>query len=388
MRLIALIFFVLFALSLALNFYLYSQLEMSGLDLEKAKVDFQSQAIERQPSVVTVTPPSAIETAFIDKNFPEALRLYSELLGENPELADSTRKVWFDTIRSAMADARENRRGHEYYELIHLFLQNFPYDPYFLYLEITDNLTRDDFTAVLASYYELRRNELPEDLSQVLENQINRQLRRMVDRLSDVGAWDILATMLESLLGYDPENRYLLVSLANAYAEQGQFSMMEGILTYLPSDDKEIKRLRNLQRIRTRQETDDGIASEGISLSKDRDHYLVSALVDDSEEVLLMIDTGASTTVVNSTTFDRLRRYNPEFLGRYTVKTAGGRVRGTAFKFASLAIGEYKVEDIAIMVLPVEDLQADGLLGMNFLRAFRFQLDQENAQLFLWDRDV
>ncbi|WP_408635811.1 hypothetical protein [Paraneptunicella aestuarii] len=46
-------------------------------------------------------------------------------------------------------------------------------------------------------------------------------------------------------------------------------------------------------------------------------------------------------------------------------------------------MGNSYVDDIAIVVLPLENMDSDGLLGMNFLRAFRFEIDQAQDMLIL-----
>lgn len=97
-----------------------------------------------------------------------------------------------------------------------------------------------------------------------------------------------------------------------------------------------------------------------------------------------MIDTGASTTVISQEAFDALpRRVKREFIGNFTVNTANGPVDAPVYRFNTLRIGEYQVEDIAIVVLSLQNLGADGLLGMNFLNQFRFNIDQVNSQLIL-----
>lgn len=387
MRIIALVFFVLFALSLALNFYLYSQLKMIGLDVEKVQLDMQSKVIERQSPQIQITPPSPIETAFIEKDFPQALALFIEIQATDSEKATEIKLLWFETMRSAIANAKEKQTINPYAELISLFLKEYAYDSYFLFLEITDSLTQDNVTEVLASYLELAQNDLPQDLQVITQNQVSALLRKTVDQLADVGAWDVLTTMLESLLAYAPDNRYLLVNLANAYAQLEQFNLMENTLSYLPQHDKEIQRLRDFQKLRTKSTDDQEIVSTGIKLSRSGDHYMVNAMLED-EDILLMIDTGATTSVLSEELFYNAfySRYSPEYVGRYIVNTAGGRVRAPIYKFTRLSISEYQVDDIAVIVLPIEGLKADGLLGMNFLREFRFQLDQDNSLLYLWNR--
>ncbi|UAA40802.1 aspartyl protease family protein [Paraneptunicella aestuarii] len=60
-----------------------------------------------------------------------------------------------------------------------------------------------------------------------------------------------------------------------------------------------------------------------------------------------------------------------------------GNLVAPVYRFSSLSIGNSYVDDIAIVVLPLENMDSDGLLGMNFLRAFRFEIDQAQDMLIL-----
>ena len=52
-----------------------------------------------------------------------------------------------------------------------------------------------------------------------------------------------------------------------------------------------------------------------------------------------------------------------------------------------MTLGPYKLSNIGVFVMPEAAMQqADGLLGMNVLKQFHFQLDQSNAELLLTPR--
>ena len=65
-------------------------------------------------------------------------------------------------------------------------------------------------------------------------------------------------------------------------------------------------------------------------------------------------------------------------------RTAGGVAQGTVYSVPELTLGTYQLTDTQIAVLDFElKPGVDGLLGMNILGQFRFQIDQENASLLL-----
>jgi clan AA aspartic protease (TIGR02281 family) len=101
--------------------------------------------------------------------------------------------------------------------------------------------------------------------------------------------------------------------------------------------------------------------------------------------VALLIDTGASITAISSDYFhDLSSHFKVNFLGRFNVNTAGGKVLAPMYQFTELKLNHATVKEISIMVLPMRNMDnVNGLLGMNFLREFDFKIDQRQALLFL-----
>jgi len=124
---------------------------------------------------------------------------------------------------------------------------------------------------------------------------------------------------------------------------------------------------------------------QSIELERHRNQFLavLSNGVDNS--VRLLIDTGASMTAMSSTAFNTLNADGEAQLQDSRVfRTAGGLVMGTVYSFAELTFGPYQVKDVQVAVIDFDTGRTfDGLLGMNILGQFRFQIDQENSRLLL-----
>ena len=57
---------------------------------------------------------------------------------------------------------------------------------------------------------------------------------------------------------------------------------------------------------------------------------------------------------------------------------------GTVYSFPEVGLGAYLMKNTQIAVLDFDtNREIDGLLGMNVLGQFRFQIDQENTRLIL-----
>lgn len=124
---------------------------------------------------------------------------------------------------------------------------------------------------------------------------------------------------------------------------------------------------------------------ENIALQKRGNQYLVDLTINRQDEVKLLIDTGASITALSRASFNSLTTFGEiAELDRRVFRTAGGVVMGTVYSVPELSLGPYSMRDTKIAVLDYDtNGSIDGLLGMNVLGQFRFQIDQENASLLL-----
>src|SRR5690606_3067301 len=102
-----------------------------------------------------------------------------------------------------------------------------------------------------------------------------------------------------------------------------------------------------------------------------------------------VIDTGASTTLVSSEGFNRLSGYNDFVrLPSRMFNTVNGMTRGTVYVVPEFNLGSYRLRDVELAVVDFEPGgDIDGLLGMNVLRNFSFEIDQDSAALLLENCD-
>ena len=120
-----------------------------------------------------------------------------------------------------------------------------------------------------------------------------------------------------------------------------------------------------------------------LPLDKKGDQYLVQARIDEQDEVTLLIDTGASMTVLTPQVLSALGyRLDGD---RANFSTANGPVSAPLVQVRRIALGEVAVEPVTVGALALGGPERgfDGLLGMNFLRRFEFSLDQQSQQLHL-----
>ena len=249
----------------------------------------------------------------------------------------------------------------------------------------------------LANYYALFALPLNATQRQTLQDKIEHLAGFHIENLWQLKSWDVLSDFLEPLWQFAPNQRSYILPLAEAYAFQNLQAPMENVLASLMPDDPDVTRIRQLfyqnqQQFTPRPDAsaelgDQAVIAQGTPLRQMGDHYIVSGRMNDNR-VELMIDTGASTTVLTENAFNRIASQSEtRFIGQYRINTAGGQVIAPVYKMQRLSINGYQVNDLAVVVLALQEFaDAEGLLGMNFLREFDFRIDQNSDQLFLNDR--
>jgi clan AA aspartic protease (TIGR02281 family) len=103
-------------------------------------------------------------------------------------------------------------------------------------------------------------------------------------------------------------------------------------------------------------------------------------------DVQLLLDTGASATVINTEVADRLG-INLNAAKKIKVQVVGGRVIDAHLvMLKSLTVGPQSKKNALVTVVPHEGARAkhDGLLGMDVLRDFKYRVDFDK-ELIIWE---
>ncbi|RYX86822.1 hypothetical protein EON83_01175 [bacterium] len=98
----------------------------------------------------------------------------------------------------------------------------------------------------------------------------------------------------------------------------------------------------------------------------------------------LVLDTGATQTVINPKALSFLGDVSGYMAGAYEVETANGRVTTFGVRLPALfALGQMR-EDFVVIVHDIgSSLPVDGVLGLDFLRGHRLCLDFVRGELEL-----
>lgn len=256
----------------------------------------------------------------------------------------------------------------------------------------------EPLSEAILNYYDLLERPLDEQSKKLITSRIDHLTHHAVDHLQHTQQWDLLAQLIEPLFQRQPQDKHYTLFLAEAYGRQRNYSLMESVLASLDKQDPQAIKVRDsaygnskntsTSKPYTFNNTATGKntsrSDQSISLVRNGDQYLVDLFVEQTP-VRMLIDTGASMTALSARTFDRLSdNYSSEFLGVFQVNTAGGQIQAPMVTFSNVRLGRYTFKDLTIVVIPSDPFdQAEGLLGMNILRAFDFSIDQQTPALLL-----
>jgi clan AA aspartic protease (TIGR02281 family) len=380
---------ILLSVSVALNFYLLSASPKQNLLTRSEDIN---RKIKQNTSAETLfkwtlnDPPTPEATPTLSAKHSDILRddppFNQNLTNRAQLLAQAT--LWLKDKNLLTLSAFLQR-----------YLKQYPQDMEFLLLEAKVKVETTLLSDAITHYYDLLRKPMTASQQSEIERQIKQLSKNTIEQLKRNYSWNILAMFVEPLLQLEPNNRLYIVSLAMAYAELFQEGLMENVLASLDFDDPDAQNIRKIimtqQIMPKKNEGDESDEREKnnnlvqpIPLKQFADQYVVEAKLS-GNQVALLIDTGASITAISKQYFDNLNnRYKINFIGRFSIGTAGGSLMASMYQFRELTINHVTVEDLPVVILPMLDIKnADGLLGMNFLREFDFKIDQQKSLMFI-----
>jgi clan AA aspartic protease (TIGR02281 family) len=251
---------------------------------------------------------------------------------------------------------------------------------------------QQDYQAAIEQLYKARGDAFrPEMLTR-----ITRRIRLVVNaqaeqfrKSEDTGA---LLDLFQNLTQQEPDYAAYFVELAIAQLALDEREAARRSLELVMYDagvgEQAQAMLLTLQQAATvmPDPNSSAVATEvaGIPLTRRGQHFLVDVHPGDDGRLRLLIDTGASMTIVTPAALQQ-QGVAYRDTGRTRVfNTANGPVRASIYVIEMLSVGDWYIRDLEVGVLELGgQADMDGLLGMNFLSHFRFFIDQNESLLRL-----
>lgn len=399
---------VILFLSLGLNAYFIFQSRNAKTTIQSSKIEsaLDPSSYENAPENsargedITQASSAGFSEGYSD-SFLEPDNAHNEIQEALKQQAlkayESPQELPAEELFELIQALQSNKQYEELTLPLRAYLKLYPDDYRAWLIEADHILHTEPLSAAIAAYYDLLGKPLPIEEMNKVKGIIQVNTSKVIQQLSGDTSWDLLATFIEPLLQIDPLNRRYIMGLAKAYGMQEQFILMENVLAALAYDDAKAQQLRKSVYQPETSDTEinkqDEI-SETASLSKRKvtvtgngEQFFVMTTIHRSRH-LLLLDTGASTTAISQRVFKKIPERDKEFVGRFTVQTAGGALEAPLFRLSNIKIGDIVVNNVSVIVLPQDSFTGtfQGLLGMNVLRNFDFRFDPEKQKMTLLER--
>ncbi|MGB5443250.1 MAG: retropepsin-like aspartic protease [Gammaproteobacteria bacterium] len=253
---------------------------------------------------------------------------------------------------------------------------------------------QQDFNAAIEQLYEARGHAYRPAMRSRIATRIRSnvtELTRLLKRNDDQYA---LLALYQHLIALEPDHAPWFMELAAAQLalDDKQAARRSLLLVAQDPDVGEqaqamIAELSIALAVMQDMEPGDPVTGAvGIPLRRSGNHFIVDARPARGRSIRLLIDTGASMTILTPDVLEQ-RGIRYRDTGRTAdFNTANGTVRAPVYTLDALSVGDWQVKQLEIGVLDLAGLSGvDGLLGMNFLNQFQFFIDQDETLLRLSD---
>jgi len=248
---------------------------------------------------------------------------------------------------------------------------------------------QDDFQLAIDQLYEAKGYAYRPAMLRAISDRLRSYVAGLVQSLKQQDDAGALLTLYQHLVQQEPEYAPYFVGLATAQLSLDDPEAARRSLSLVAQDASVGAQAQSmLQEINETLAQRQGAASGetaavvGVPLQRNGNHFIVAARPANTRSIQLLIDTGASLTIVTPELFTQ-RGIRYEDTGRVGVfNTANGTVRAPIYRLAALQVGDWQVNELDVGVMDLGG-SMDGLLGMNFLSHFQFFIDQNESVLRL-----
>jgi clan AA aspartic protease (TIGR02281 family) len=373
--------FIMLLCSIAINVYLFLKLNEQFIDnsilpYQPEPLNIVSATHNTKPTIKYNEQPRSlkINNALQESDYFLASFLIKSL--QNKQQLLELKTYWLSSTKTLIATGQFIEAD----KAITAYLEFNRDDLDFLYLQV-DNYHKQQRVLTAIEYaYNIQYHVFTENQ----KREVIEHARQMVYQYADVfiqnNQWLELQGFIEQLMVIDVENFQLNWLYTRAQYHLGEFELARNsIEPLLTAPNYTVKANALLTKIQAALRQ-----PEGIQLTKQGEHFIVQASVNESFTVALMIDTGASISLLSEQAFAEVNQYTQvDYVKELTLSTAGGLVTASIYQAQSLSIQGYVVKDFLFAVSPLIGANNDGLLGMNYLRAFEFTIDQRHNLLIL-----
>jgi len=301
--------------------------------------------------------------------FSDAMALYMDANDKELITYRSTLEEYFKE-RSATNTDESIRQMNEYIELE-------PNNKNIKLLLVKSHKSLSQYKEALEILFELLENASSTD-NDMLNRNIMATSQAYIKELKSDKNFRELVNFLENQIEYGHNSSFYNLALAEHLMVIQEYDAAIKILKELEFDESYEEKAKSLLEEIEKESGNKKEYTHKLPLTKNGDHFTVEVNIDDTP-LTLLLDTGASLTMVNEDKLSLSKIINDNL----TLKTAGGDIVAQLQEAESFTIGDIELKKFQVTTSPFNQKDADGLLGMNFFKKFKFKIDQEEGMLYL-----
>ncbi len=383
-----LFFLLVLFTSVSLNVYLFMKLNIHAIENTLPQSSFHQDnviktTIVSKKNVVNNAAelqeykqnlPDEIKQALIQQDYYLASFLINGLADKN-ELAQLI-VIWLQNSTALLAAQKFVSLDNS----ISAYLEFNADDQRFLYLQVESELAQGQLLVAIKHAYDIQYHVFTEAKKVNVINAARELVQEAIAPLIKNNLWLELKELVVEISLYDQEYLYLQWVFSQAQYQLGELELARNSLEPLLMEPNfKVKAQALYKKIELSLQK-----TESIALSRQGAHFIVQATINNNFNVALMLDTGASISLLSEQAFEQLNQYSEVvYVKDLRLNTAGGQVTASLYQVAEFDLQGYVLRPFVFAVSPFMSEGSDGLLGMNYLSSFDFHIDQTNNLLIL-----
>ena len=199
-----------------------------------------------------------------------------------------------------------------------------------------------------------------------------------IDQLKISKNFHTMVSFLEERIEMGIQTSFYTYTLAEYYVEIKKYLLATQLLKEIEFDEDYSEKAKNLLELINQKLLENKEYAHKLPLKKEGDHFTIDVTIDNTP-LTLLLDTGATLTMINKDKISSLTIIKENI----TLQTAGGEINAQLQEAESFVVGEIELGKFQVVSSSFEQQNADGLLGMNFFKEFKFKIDQDEEVLYL-----
>ena len=342
-----------------------------------------SEEKRERPKVLSISKPSVktpiresetnpFYTLLKQNLFSDAMALYLDARPEEVLRYRTTLKKYFQTKRS------ENPQ-----EAIREMLEYIELEPEHRSTKIELIETYKDleeYTKAIQLITELI--DTSNDENEKLHSNLLNSSQSYIDLLNNAKNFQELSHFLTERIEQGLQLPFYTYALAKHHINMQRFDLASKLLIELEFDEEYGEKAKNLLLEIEKSQAQEQEYLHKFPLTKEGSHFTIEVSLNNNTPLTLILDTGATITMINEDKLSSLTMVNEHI----TLQTAGGEIVGQILEADTLNVGDIALQNFQVTTSDYTQEKADGLLGMNFFKEFKFKIDQEENFLYLSEK--